>query len=61
MDLRDKLLTSIVLAENKIPQPEVRVAFTEESALAAIEEMGYPVVLKPAVGSWADSCKGERP
>jgi [lysine-biosynthesis-protein LysW]---L-2-aminoadipate ligase len=48
----DKLLTSIVLAENKIPQPEVRVAFTEESALAAIEGMGYPVVLKPAVGSW---------
>jgi [lysine-biosynthesis-protein LysW]---L-2-aminoadipate ligase len=28
------------------------VAFTEESALKAIEEMGYPVVLKPAVGSW---------
>jgi [lysine-biosynthesis-protein LysW]---L-2-aminoadipate ligase len=48
----DKLLTSIVLAEHGIPQPEVRVAFTEESALAAIEEMGYPVVLKPAVGSW---------
>jgi [lysine-biosynthesis-protein LysW]--L-2-aminoadipate ligase len=48
----DKLLTSIVLAENSIPQPEVRVAFTEESALQAIEEMGYPVVLKPAVGSW---------
>jgi [lysine-biosynthesis-protein LysW]---L-2-aminoadipate ligase len=48
----DKLLTSIVLAEHAIPQPEVRVAFTEESALAAIEKMGYPVVLKPAVGSW---------
>jgi [lysine-biosynthesis-protein LysW]---L-2-aminoadipate ligase len=48
----DKLLTSIVLAEHHIPQPEVRVAFTEESALRAIEEMGYPVVLKPAVGSW---------
>jgi [lysine-biosynthesis-protein LysW]--L-2-aminoadipate ligase len=48
----DKLLTSIVLEENHIPQPEIRVAFTEESALAAIEEMGYPVVLKPAVGSW---------
>jgi [lysine-biosynthesis-protein LysW]--L-2-aminoadipate ligase len=28
------------------------VAFTEESALQVIEEMGYPVVLKPAVGSW---------
>ena len=48
----DKLLTSTALAENKVPQPEVRVAFTEESALKAIEEMGYPVVLKPAVGSW---------
>lgn len=48
----DKLLTSIVLAEHGIPQPEVRVAFTEESALGAVEAMGYPVVLKPSVGSW---------
>ncbi|MFQ5865125.1 MAG: lysine biosynthesis protein LysX [bacterium] len=48
----DKLLTSIALKDHNIPQPEVRVAFTEESALQAIEEMGYPVVLKPAVGSW---------
>lgn len=48
----DKLLTSVALAEANVPQPEVRVAFTEETALTAIEEMGYPVVLKPAVGSW---------
>lgn len=48
----DKLLTSIALAEANVPQPEVRVAFTEETALEAIEKMGYPVVLKPAVGSW---------
>ncbi|MCZ7601551.1 MAG: lysine biosynthesis protein LysX [Melioribacteraceae bacterium] len=48
----DKLLTSVELGKQKIPQPEVRVAFTEESALETIEEMGYPVVLKPAVGSW---------
>ena len=48
----DKLLTSDALAAYSIPQPEVRVAFTEESALQAIEEMGYPVILKPAVGSW---------
>src|SRR3989339_476587 len=51
----DKLLTSCALAENNVPQPEVRVAFTEESALKTIEEMGYPVVLKPAVGSWHHS------
>lgn len=48
----DKLLTSVALEEHGVPQPEVRVAFTPESALAAIEAMGYPVVLKPAVGSW---------
>jgi [lysine-biosynthesis-protein LysW]--L-2-aminoadipate ligase len=48
----DKLLTSIALQEHEVTQPEIRVAFTEQSALKAIEEMGYPVVLKPAVGSW---------
>ena len=48
----DKLLTSVALSENHVAQPEIRVAFTEESAMKAIEEMGFPVVLKPAVGSW---------
>ncbi len=48
----DKLLTSEALVQHGVPQPEVKVAFTETSALQAIEEMGYPVVIKPAVGSW---------
>jgi len=48
----DKLLTSKALTENKVPQPPVSVAFTEKSAIEAIERMGYPVVIKPAVGSW---------
>lgn len=48
----DKLLTTAALSDAGVAQPECRVAFTEESALQAIEELGYPVVLKPAVGSW---------
>ena len=48
----DKILTAASLAERGVPQPDARVAFTPESALEAIEELGYPVVLKPAVGSW---------
>jgi [lysine-biosynthesis-protein LysW]--L-2-aminoadipate ligase len=48
----DKLLTTAALKDSGVAQPECRVAFTEESALQAIEELGYPVVLKPAVGSW---------
>ncbi len=47
-----KFETSLRLRREGIPQPRVRIAFTEKSALQAIEEMGYPVVLKPAVGSW---------
>jgi [lysine-biosynthesis-protein LysW]--L-2-aminoadipate ligase len=48
----DKLLTTAALRDREVAQPECRVAFTEESALEAIEGLGYPVVLKPAVGSW---------
>ena len=48
----DKLATSNALTRAGIPQPRIKIAFTPESALQAIEEMGYPVVLKPIVGSW---------
>jgi [lysine-biosynthesis-protein LysW]---L-2-aminoadipate ligase len=48
----DKLLTSLALIRNNIPTPRVLVAFTTESALQAMDEIGYPCVLKPLVGSW---------
>jgi [lysine-biosynthesis-protein LysW]--L-2-aminoadipate ligase len=48
----DKYITSQILATNGIPTPRVLMAFNEESALQAIEAMGYPCVLKPVVGSW---------
>jgi [lysine-biosynthesis-protein LysW]--L-2-aminoadipate ligase len=48
----DKLITTALLAQANVPQPNSRVAFTPESALETIEIMGYPVVLKPVVGSW---------
>ncbi len=48
----NKLETTSALIREGVPTPACRVAFTPESALQAIEEMGYPVVLKPAVGSW---------
>jgi len=47
-----KLETSLALAAAGVPMPQVKIATTDEAALNAIEEMGYPVVLKPAVGSW---------
>ena len=48
----NKLLTTSALVQAGIPTPRTRVAFTPQSALEAIEGMGYPVVLKPGVGSW---------
>jgi [lysine-biosynthesis-protein LysW]---L-2-aminoadipate ligase len=48
----DKLATSAALTRAGLPQPRFQLAFTPESALEAIESMGYPVVLKPVVGSW---------
>ena len=48
----DKLATRAALARAGIPQPRTVVAFTAEAALEAIEQLGYPVVLKPVVGSW---------
>ena len=48
----DKLTTSAILAQAGVPQPHNVVAFTPEAALEAIERFGYPVVIKPVVGSW---------
>lgn len=48
----DKVVTTGLLAQAGIPGPRTVVAFSPESALAAIEDMGYPVVLKPVTGSW---------
>lgn len=48
----DKLATSLALVQAGVPTPQVQIAFTPESALDVMEQMGYPIVLKPAIGSW---------
>lgn len=48
----DKVKTSLLLSNAGIPTPETTIAFSPESALEAIETMGYPCVIKPIVGSW---------
>jgi [lysine-biosynthesis-protein LysW]--L-2-aminoadipate ligase len=48
----NKMLTSILLAKNGIPTPKTIIAFTKEEALKAIEEIGFPAVIKPVFGSW---------
>lgn len=48
----DKILTSLALVRAGLPHPETVLAVTPDAALEAIERIGYPAILKPAVGSW---------
>ncbi|MCC6630307.1 MAG: lysine biosynthesis protein LysX [Chloroflexi bacterium] len=48
----NKFLTSLAFIEAGIPTPRTLIAYTPESAIAACEHLGYPVVLKPNTGSW---------
>ena len=48
----DKVLASLRLEEAGVPTPRTVVALTPTAALKALDEIGYPAVLKPPVGSW---------
>ncbi|MDQ4050479.1 MAG: lysine biosynthesis protein LysX [Thermoproteota archaeon] len=48
----NKLVTTIKLEQNKIPTPKTQFAFSAESGLESIKKTGFPMVLKPIVGSW---------
>lgn len=48
----DKLATNARLALAGLPAPRTAVAFDAGAALDLIERMGYPVVMKPTIGSW---------
>jgi [lysine-biosynthesis-protein LysW]--L-2-aminoadipate ligase len=48
----DKLLTTLALLRANVPTPRTMLAFAEQTAIQGIEELGYPVVLKPITGSW---------
>jgi len=48
----NKMFTTLALIEADVPVPKTLVAFTKEGALKALDEMGFPAVIKPVVGSW---------
>lgn len=48
----DKLATNAALTKADVPTPRVGIAFEREAALNLCEAFGYPVVMKPVLGSW---------
>jgi [lysine-biosynthesis-protein LysW]--L-2-aminoadipate ligase len=48
----DKLATNAALAKHGVPTPRTGVAFESEAILKLCDDFGYPIVMKPVVGSW---------
>jgi len=48
----NKMITSLLLKKHNVPTPKTYFTFSSEAALENLEKIGYPVVIKPVVGSW---------
>lgn len=48
----NKMITSLLLKKAGVPTPKTYFAFTPEEARNVIEKVGYPLVIKPVIGSW---------
>lgn len=48
----NKLITSLILKKNNVPTPKTTFAFSTESARECMKKLGYPLVVKPVIGSW---------
>jgi len=51
----NKMITSMLLKKNNIPTPKTYFSFSAESAMEHFEKIGYPLVIKPIIGSWGRS------
>jgi [lysine-biosynthesis-protein LysW]---L-2-aminoadipate ligase len=48
----NKMYTHMELEKAGIRTPKAVAAFSEESAMKVLDNIGYPAVIKPTVGSW---------
>lgn len=48
----NKMITSLLLKKAGVPTPKTYFAFSSEEAMNLINKVGYPIVIKPVIGSW---------
>ena len=48
----NKMLTSLLLKKHGVPTPKTYFSFSSESAVETLDKQGYPLVIKPIIGSW---------
>src|SRR3989338_9648684 len=48
----NKMVTSLLLKKHGVPTPKTYFAFSSEEAANLINKVGFPIVIKPIIGSW---------
>ena len=48
----NKMFTSLLLKKHNVPTPKTYFSFSSESAVKTLDMQGYPLVIKPIIGSW---------
>jgi [lysine-biosynthesis-protein LysW]--L-2-aminoadipate ligase len=48
----NKMLTSLLLKKHNVPTPKTYFSFSSEAAVETLDKEGYPLVIKPIIGSW---------
>ncbi|KEQ56543.1 Alpha-aminoadipate--LysW ligase LysX protein [Marine Group I thaumarchaeote SCGC AAA799-E16] len=48
----NKMFMTLLLKKAGVPTPKTYFSFTSESAAENLEKVGYPLVIKPVIGSW---------
>ena len=48
----NKLIMSLLLKKNGVPTPKTYFTFSADAARENLAKIGYPLVLKPVIGSW---------
>ncbi len=48
----NKMFMTLLLKKHNIPTPKTYFSFSSQSAAKNIEKVGYPMVIKPVIGSW---------
>ena len=48
----NKMITSLLLKKHNVPTPKTYFTFSSEAAIETLEKVGYPLVIKPIIGSW---------
>jgi [lysine-biosynthesis-protein LysW]--L-2-aminoadipate ligase len=48
----NKMFMTLLLKKNNIPTPKTYFSFSSDSAAENLEKVGFPLVIKPVIGSW---------